>query len=65
MVHEVSVGEGRARLVISTGRTPRLIPPDGPVEVMRVRTFAAPVRIAGGTGPYTASGTLPEGVVLS
>lgn len=65
VVHEVRVEGGQAKLVLSTGRTPKLIPPPEPFEVMRVRTFREPVRIAGGIGPYTPSGTLPEGFFLS
>lgn len=63
-VHEVTVAGDRARLVISTGRTPRLIERAETVEVMQVRTFFAGVRIAGGLGPYTGVGTLPEGFGL-
>lgn len=65
MIHEVYVEGGQARLVISTGRTPKLIEPAQPFEVTRIRSFLESVRIAGGTGPYTASGTLPNGVFLS
>ncbi|MDA1102039.1 MAG: M6 family metalloprotease domain-containing protein [Gemmatimonadetes bacterium] len=64
VVHEVYVDGPKARLIISTGRTPRLIPPAEPFEVTQVRTFAEPVRIAGGTGPYTGVGTLPAGLSL-
>ena len=61
MVHEVSVDGDVARLVISTGQTPQLIEPTGAAEVMQIRSFAVPVRIAGGHGPFTGVGTLPEG----
>jgi hypothetical protein len=64
MIHEVRVDGGVARLVMSTGATPRLIPPEAPLEVTRVRTFMESVRIAGGTGPYSASGSLPPGIAL-
>ena len=64
MVHEVYVEADQARLVISTGRTPRLIAPAVPFEVTKIRTFSEPVRIAGGTGPYTGVGDLPEGFSL-
>jgi immune inhibitor A len=64
MVHEVYVEGGQARLVISTGRTPKLIPPDAPFEVSKIRTFFEPVRIAGGTGPYVGVGDLPDGFSL-
>lgn len=64
MVHEVHVDGGQARIVLSTGATPKLVPPDAPFEVMKVRTFSKPVRIAGGTGPYTGVGDLPEGFTL-
>ena len=61
MVHEVSVQDGLARLVVSTGQTPRLVERPETVEVMQIRSFAVPVRIAGGHGPYTGVGTLPQG----
>lgn len=61
VVHEVSVEGDVARLVISTGQTPRLVEPTGTTEVMQIRDFAVPVRIAGGHGPYTGVGTVPEG----
>jgi len=64
MVHEVYVEGDRARLVVSTGRTPRLVDPVDTREVTRIRTFREPVRIAGGVGPYTGVGTLPEGLSL-
>jgi len=64
MVHEVYVEGDRARLVISTGLTPRLIAPALPFEVTRIRSFSEPVRIAGGSGPYTGVGDLPEGFSL-
>jgi hypothetical protein len=60
-IHEVTVEGDRARLVISTGRTPRLIERTDTAEVMQVRTFSAGVRIAGGLGPYTGVGELPAG----
>jgi len=60
MVHEVSVQDGFARLVVSTGQTPRLVERPETVEVMQIRSFAVPVRIAGGHGPYTGVGTLPQ-----
>ena len=65
MVHEVHLEGDQARLVVSTGRTPRLVAPAAPFEVARIRTFAAPVRIAGGRAPYTGTGALPEGMSLS
>ncbi len=61
MVHEVSVDGDVARLVISTGQTPQLIEPTEATEVMQIRSFTVPVRVAGGHGPYTGVGTLPEG----
>jgi M6 family metalloprotease-like protein len=61
VVHEVYVEGGEAHLVLSTGRTPVLIEPSEPIEVPRVETFRAPVRIAGGTGPYAGEGDLPPG----
>lgn len=64
MVHEVYAEGDQARLVISTGRTPRLVEPADAREVMKIRTFREPVRIAGGVGPYTGVGTLPDGFSL-
>jgi M6 family metalloprotease-like protein len=58
-IHEVTVEGDRARLVISTGRTPRLVAPAARAEVMQVRTFYEGVRIAGGVGPYEGVGALP------
>ena len=63
-VHEVHLGNGRARVVLSTGVAPRLVPPPEPFAVMKIRTFEVPVRIAGGRGPYTGLGDLPEGFSL-
>lgn len=65
MVHEVRVEGGQATIVLSTGATPRLIAPAEPFEVMQIRTFQAPVRIAGGRGPYTGVGDLPAGFSLT
>ncbi|MDX1493714.1 MAG: immune inhibitor A [Longimicrobiales bacterium] len=64
MVHEVRVEGDQATIVLSTGATPRLIAPPAPFEVMQIRTFEAPVRIAGGRGPYTGIGELPAGFSL-
>lgn len=64
MIHEVTVDGDVARLVVSTGRTPRLVEPDATAEVTRIRSFAVPVRIAGGYGPFTGVGTLPDGFSL-
>jgi hypothetical protein len=63
-VHEVAVVGDRARLVISTGKTPRLIEPTETFEVTEIKTFYAGVRIAGGRGPYQGVGDLPDGFVL-
>ncbi|MEM7414132.1 MAG: M6 family metalloprotease domain-containing protein [Gemmatimonadota bacterium] len=63
-VHEAYVEGDVARLVLSTGKTPRLIEPAAVVEVDRVRTFFQGVRIAGGYGPYTPAADLPEGFSL-
>jgi M6 family metalloprotease-like protein len=63
-VHEVAVEGDRARLVISTGKTPLLIQPAEAFEVVEIRTFYAGVRIAGGKGPYEGVGELPDGFLL-
>jgi M6 family metalloprotease-like protein len=60
-IHEVSVANDSARIVLSTGRSPLALAPEGPFDVMRIRTFRAPVRVFGGVGPYTGVGTLPDG----
>ena len=64
-VHEVSVQGGSARIVISTSHLPRLIAPAGSIEVAQVVSFLESIRIAGGTMPYTAMGSVPEGLDLS
>lgn len=65
-LHEVRVDAeaAKATLVLSTGVTPRLIAPSTAFEVMRIKTFSVPVRIAGGLGPYTGLGDLPAGFSL-
>lgn len=64
MVHEVAVDGDVARVVISTGATPRLVQPATAFEVQQIRSFSVPVRIAGGRGPYTGVGTVPAGFSL-
>jgi M6 family metalloprotease-like protein len=64
MVHDVYIEGDQAHLVISTGRTPRLVAPDAALEVTQIRTFAESLRIAGGTGPYEGVGELPDGLSL-
>lgn len=61
-VHEVSVQNGTARIVISTSPHPKLITPNGPVEAAYVVSFLESIRIAGGTMPYTAMGAVPAGL---
>ena len=52
--------------MLSTGRQPRLFSVAADVEVMRVRTFSIPLRIAGGRGPYEGVGNdLPVGFSLT
>lgn len=60
-IHEVSVEGDRARIVLSTGRTPRLIQPEAGFDVSPIRSFRAGVRVAGGRGPYSGVGTVPNG----
>ena len=64
-VHEVSVQSGSARVVISTSRVPRLIAPEGPIEVAQVVSFLESIRIAGGTMPYAPMGSVPEGLAVA
>ncbi|MSR20024.1 MAG: M6 family metalloprotease domain-containing protein [Gemmatimonadetes bacterium] len=59
-VHEVSVVNGQARLVLSTSAIPRLVPPAVPIS-----SLPASLRIAGGTMPYTVVGSSTEGVLLA
>ena len=63
-VHEVSVVGGSARIVISTSQQPKLIAPAGPIEVAEVVSFLESIRIAGGRMPYTAMGSVPDGLAL-
>ena len=65
VVHEVAVVDGRARLVISTGKTPVIVLPTEPLEVERIASFEVYVRVAGGAMPYTAIGTPPFGLLLT
>ena len=64
VIHEVHLENGQARIVLSTGQVPRLVTPTEAFEVMKIRTFSVPVRIAGGRGPYTGVGALPDGFSL-
>jgi len=64
-VHEVSVQGGLARIVLSTSPHPRLLASGGTVEVAQVVGFLESIRIAGGTMPYMASGSVPEGLSIS
>ncbi|MGD8282442.1 MAG: M6 family metalloprotease domain-containing protein [Gemmatimonadota bacterium] len=64
-VHEVVVEDGRARIVLSTSPTPRLIVPEGSVSAGDVISYLQGVRIAGGTMPYTLTGSAPAGVEVS
>lgn len=64
-VHEVYAEGDSARVVLSTGRTPRLIAPEARFDVDRVRTFTQRVRIAGGYGPYSAAGDIPADFSLA
>jgi M6 family metalloprotease-like protein len=61
-VHEVTVQDGVARIVISTSLHPRLVAPSGTVEVAQVVSFLESIRIAGGTMPFSAMGSVPDGL---
>ena len=66
MVHEVWVDGDEAHVVLSTGLQPKLFGLAPAVEVMKVRTFSIPLRIAGGRGPYEGVGDdLPVGFSLA
>ena len=60
--HSVEVKDGRAHIRLSTGRSPRLVAPESPLEVSQVTPFERRIRVAGGTMPYAVGATLPEGV---
>jgi M6 family metalloprotease-like protein len=64
-LHSVVVEGGRARIRISTARTPEVVPPAAPLEVTQVTVFERRLRVAGGYMPYRAEGTVPEGLSLS
>jgi hypothetical protein len=64
-VHEVSVADGSARIVMSTSPLPTLVAPAGPIEVAQVVSFLESVRIAGGVMPYTAMGAVPAGLSVA
>ena len=64
-VHEISVVDGSARVVLSTVPEPQIVAPAGPLTVTRVRSFLESMRVAGGTMPYAVTGTAPQGVTLS
>jgi M6 family metalloprotease-like protein len=58
-VHEVSVVGSRARLVVSTSPTPRLVAPGSPAAL------PVSLRVAGGVIPYRASWYGPEGLAVT
>jgi len=64
-VHAVSVAGGVARIVLSASETPKLLAPEGPIEVAQVVTFLESIRVAGGRMPYQAMGAAPGGLQLS
>jgi hypothetical protein len=59
-VHEVSVVNGQARLVLSTSPTPRVVPVAAPIT-----SLPTALRIAGGTMPYTVLGYATPGVSVA
>jgi M6 family metalloprotease-like protein len=64
-IHEISVENGRARIVLSTGETPLIVTPEAPLEVEAVKSFLRFIRIAGGRQPYTVTGNAPSTMTLS
>jgi len=64
-LHEISVREGKARIRLSTGATPRIMAPGQPLSVVQVTPFERRLRIAGGAMPYVVSGLLPVGVTVA
>lgn len=64
-IHEVVVQDGRARIVLSTSTTPKLIAPEGSPDDGGLAAYLGAIRVAGGTMPYTVMGSTPSGVALS
>lgn len=63
--HEMVVDGGKARIRISTARTPAIVAPADPLRVSLGPAFERRLRIAGGFMPYEVTGTLPDGVSAS
>lgn len=64
VIHEIGVENGRARLRLSTAPDPMVLPPEGGFHVTKDTPFEIRLQIAGGRLPYTAAGTVPEGVTM-
>ena len=63
-IHSISVSGGKARLRISTGLTPRVVPPTEPIAASVARPLVSGVLVTGGLMPYTVQAVVgaPEGV---
>jgi immune inhibitor A len=63
-IHSIEVSGGKARVRLSTGRTPRVVAPAAPVSASVARPLASGVLVAGGLMPYTVQSVTgaPEGV---
>ncbi len=60
--HSLVVEAGRARLRLSTARTPQIATPTGPIQVTRIAEFERRLLITGGAMPYAVEATLPDGM---
>lgn len=62
--HSLRVSDGKARVRVSTARTPEIVPPEAPLQVTRVESFERRLRVAGGFMPFQAEAQGPEGVTV-
>jgi M6 family metalloprotease-like protein len=60
--HSLVVEGGKARIRLSTARTPEIAAPGEPIQVTRIAEFERRLRITGGAMPYRVEGSLPDGV---
>jgi hypothetical protein len=63
-IHSITISGGQARVRLSTGLTPRIFSPGGPLAASVARPLTTGVLIAGGVMPYTVRGVsdAPDGV---
>lgn len=60
--HSLVIESGKARIRLSTARTPEITAPAGPIQVTRISEFEHRLRITGGAMPYLVEASLPAGV---